>query len=90
MAVRTWGMSVCLIKDILSVPDGICGSTTWDNLPISLLVLPDQSYFLEPTMRWWYSSEAPVSGLMKSRSNDGEGETVGDGAVWLHMENRAT
>ena len=57
-------MSVCLIKNILSVTDSMCGSTSWYDLPILLFVLPIQYYFLGPTMMWRYSTEAPVSGFM--------------------------
>ena len=47
-------------KNIVSVRDGMCGNTPWSNMPISFFVLPIQYYFSGTTMRWQYSSEAPV------------------------------
>ena len=59
--MRPWGMYVCLIKNVLYVMYGMCGSTPWGNMPISLFVIMIQYYILGPTMRWKYSSEALVS-----------------------------
>ena len=68
----------------------MCGSTPWDNLPISLFVLTIQSSFFSPTMRWLYSSEAPVPGLIPAWEEKGDGANVGDRKVLVNMENRAT